>query len=811
MPDLPTGTVTFLFTDIEGSTRLLEELGADRYAEALGVHRRALREASRRHGGVEVDTQGDALFVAFPTADGALAAAAAAQAALAGPIRVRMGLHTGEPVATAEGYVGMDVHRGARIAAAGHGGQVLVSETTHAALADGTALRDLGEQRLKDLGAPIRIFQLGDDQFPPLKALYRSTLPVQPSPLVGRERELTEAGELLRGARLVTLTGPGGSGKTRLSLQLAAEAADDFPDGVYWVPLQALRDAHLVLPAVAQAVDVKGDPAEHIGARRLLLVLDNFEQVLEAAAGIADLLQRTPNSKVLCTSRELLRIEAEREYAVDPMPLEDAVRLFEERAAQREPVEAVHEICRRLDCLPLAVELAAARTNVLAPEQLLERLQQALPILTGGRRDAPERQRTLRAAIAWSHDLLEEDERLLFRRLGVFVGSFTLDAAEQVVEADLDTLGALVDKSLLRRWESGRFGMLDTIHEYARGQLEESGEADGMRERHAAFFAELAESAGLAADDVRPQRHDLVLADQNNIRAALDFLVETDALEAAMRLAVALENFWVTQNPPEGIRRIGALLERVDEVPPLLAARTLRVYGSSVQTVGHPDAVDAFERSLAAYRAAGDARGVAIIQHRLAVAAWAQGEREEARRLAEQSLAGHRECGFVKGELQPLGLLGHLEWEDGRPDRALELTQESVRLAHEIGFRWWEAGNLGTLAHYALKLGRFADGDRWAREALSVAWAIGDRMRTYLALARVASAAAAAGQWERAGRIWGATEAEAEREGVPWWSEAEADLVEVAGEPGDGFEESRAAGRALPFERVVDDVLAGVL
>jgi tetratricopeptide (TPR) repeat protein len=243
----------------------------------------------------------------------------------------------------------------------------------------------------------------------------------------------------------------------------------------------------------------------------------------------------------------------------------------------------------------------------------------------------------------------------------------------------------------------------------------------------------------------------------------------------------------------------------------LLAARTLRVYGSSVATVGDPDAVDAFERSLAAYRAAGDPQGEAIILHRLAVAAWAHGEREEARRLAEQSLAGHRESGFVKGELQPLGLLGHLEWEDGRPDRALELTQESVRLAHEIGFRWWEAGNLGTLAHYALKLGRFADGDRWAHEALSVAWGIGDRMRTFLALARVATAAAAAGQWERAGRIWGATEAEAEREGVPWWPEAEADLAEVVGEFGDGFEEAREAGRALPFERVVEDVLAGVL
>jgi predicted ATPase len=788
--------VTFLFTDVEGSTQLLDELGAERYSEELAEHRRTLRAAFAAHGGVEVDTQGDAFFVAFPSADGALAAAAEAQARLAGPIRVRIGLHTGEPVTTVEGYVGMDVHRGARIAAAGHGGQVLVSETTHAALKDGAPLRDLGEQRLKDLGAPIRIFQLGDGEFPPLKVLYRSTLPVQPSPLVGRERELT---------------GPGGSGKTRLALQLAAEAAEDFPDGVYWVPLQALRDADLVVPAVAQAIDAQGDPAQHVGARRLLLVLDNFEQVLDAAAGVAELLQRTPHLKLLCTSRELLRIDGEREYAVDPMPLDDAVRLFEERAAWHEPVVAVREICRRLDCLPLAVELAAARTNVLAPAQLLDRLQQALPILTGGRRDAPERQRTLRATIAWSHDLLGERERQLFRRFGVFVGSFTMEAAEQVAEADLDTLGALVDKSLLRRWESGRFGMLDTIHEFARDQLEASGEADGVRERHAAFFLELAESAGLAADDERPQRHDLVIADQSNIRAALDFLVETDALEAAMRLAVALENFWVTNNPEEGVRRIGALIERVEEVPPLLAARTLRVYGSSVQTIGRQDAVDAFERSLAAYRAIGDERGAAIILHRLAVAAWARGEREEARRLAEESLAGNRKCGFVKGELQPLGLLGHLDWEDGRPERALELIQESVRLAHTVGFRWWEAGNLNTLADYALKLRRFPDADRWAREALEIASAIGDRVRTLAALARIAAAAAAVGRADDAGRIWGAVEAEAERASIPGWSEREAEFADLIGEPGDGFEQAREAGRSLPFERVVEQTLRGAL
>jgi predicted ATPase len=807
---LPAGTVTFLFTDVEGSTRLLDELRAEPYAQALADHRRALRQAFARHGGVEVDTQGDAFFFAFADAAAAVSAAADALRALAsGPIRIRIGVHTGEPLVTGEGYVGIDVHRGARIAAAGHGGQVLVSETTRLALTDGAELRDLGEQRLKDLGAPIRLFQLGDEQFPPLKVLYRSTLPVQPSPLVGRERELDEAGALLSEHRLLTLTGPGGSGKTRLALQLAAEAADDFPDGVFWVPLQALQDPALVVPAVAQALSAQGDPAEHIGDKRLLLLLDNFEHLLAAAPAFSELLRRTPNLRLLCTSRELLRIEGEREYAVDPMPLDDAVRLFEERAAQREPLDAVREICRRLDCLPLAVELAAARTNVLAPDQLLERLQQALPLLTGGRRDAPERQRTLRAAIAWSHDLLDEAERQLFRRLAVFAGSITVEAAEQVAGADLDALGALVDKSLLRRWQSGRFGMLDTIHEYAREQLDAARETERLRERHAAFFLELAEAAGLSADTERPQRHDLVIADQSNIRAALDFYVETDAIELAMRLGVALENFWVTNNPEEGLRRMGALVERVGEVPPLLRARTLRVYASPAHFLGRPEALDAFERSLAEYRALGDERGAGIILHRLAVLAVQRGDLDQARALAEESLAGHRKTGFVKGELQPLGLLGNLEWEEGRPERALDLTQESVRLAEQIGFRWWAANGLGHLAYMAMKLGRPTDAYTWAREGLALSRTIGDRARTVYVLATLAAAAALGDRWEEAGRMWGAVEAEVAREPVRGWSEEEAELAEFLAGAGDAFEQAREAGRALPFDEVLDDVLGG--
>jgi predicted ATPase len=815
MPELPTGTVTFLFTDVEGSTRLLNELGADRYADALAEHRRLLREAFARHGGVEVDTQGDALFVAFGDAAAAVSAADEGRSALAhGPIRVRIGVHTGEPLLTAEGYVGIDVHRGARIAAAGHGGQVVVSETTQAALGDGAPLRDLGEQRLKDLGVPIRLFQLGDDDFPPLKVLYRSTLPVQPSPLVGRERELQEAASLLSDHRLLTFTGAGGSGKTRLALQVAAEAADDFPDGVFWVSLQALRDADLVIPALAQALDAQVDLAEHIGERRVLLLLDNFEQVLDAAAGVAELLQRTPYLKVLCTSREPLRIDGEHEYAVDPLPLDDAVRLFEERAAQREPLDAVREICRRLDCLPLAVELAAARTKLLPPAELLARLEQALPVLTGGRRDAPERQRTLRAAIAWSHDLLADDEQVLFRRLGVFAGSFDVNAAEEVCTADLDRLQSLLDKSLLRRWETGRLGMLETIREYALERLDESGEAEETRERHARYYLEVADAGGLAADWDGPQRHDLVLPEAGNFRAAIDWCTERGQVELGLSLAVALENFWVATDPHEGCRRFEALFAEAQDVPEGLRARALRGYASSTGPLAGTTDWEVTRRllseSLNLYRELGDERGVALLLHRLAVLATWDEDAPRARELVEQSLAGHRKVGFAKGELQALSLLGHIEWHEGRKEHAFELKQESARLAAHVGFRWWEANELGELAIWALEFGRPSETEALARESLAISRAIDYRVGSFWALTLIAAAAAVGGRWAQAGRLWGAAEAEVERAPIPTWMDEQESLAAyVLKDPGPEFGPQREAGRSLPFDEVIDELLAG--
>ena len=474
-PDLPTGTVTFLFTDVEGSTRLLHELGAEAYAEALAEHRRVIRGACASHGGVEVDTQGDAFFFAFPTAPGALAAASAFTAALStGPIRVRVGVHTGTPLLTDEGYVGSDVHRAARIAAAGHGGQVLVAAST-AALVD-VELRDLGEHRFKDLADPERVFQLESRDFAPLKSLFRTNLPVPANPLVGREQELDDVLGLLTGdgSRIVTLTGPGGVGKTRFSVAVAAEAAASFPDGVWFVPLANLRSPDLVLPTIASVLGVDGDLARHIGEDACLLVLDNLEQVIDASGEIATLVSSCPRLRLLITSREALRVGAEREYPIAPLSTSSSVELFRQRATGAVPgsevdVGTAAAICDRLDGLPLAIELAAVRTKALTPTQLLDRLSARLDLLKGGR-DADPRHATLRATIEWSFDLLSAKEQGLFERLGVFVGGCTLEAAETVCDADIDELQSLVEKSLVR-FSRERYWMLETIYAFASERL----------------------------------------------------------------------------------------------------------------------------------------------------------------------------------------------------------------------------------------------------------------------------------------------------------------------------------------------------
>jgi predicted ATPase/class 3 adenylate cyclase len=542
MTDLPSGTVTFLFTDIEGSTKLLHELGAEAYADALAAHRRLIREACAEHGGVEVDTQGDAFFFAFASALGALGAARDAQDRLAaGPIRSRMGVHTGAPLVTEEGYVGVDVHRAAWIAAAGHGGQVLISESTAACVEE--SLRPLGEHRLRDLLEPIRLFQLGEGEFPPVTALAGTSLPTQPTPFLGRERELAEVLALLGDSRirLLTLTGAGGSGKTRLALQAAAEAAPDYADSVFWVSLQSVRDSELVGATIAQSVGASDDLALHLSSKRALLLLDNFEQVLDAAEKLGDLITRLPNLKLLVTSREPLHLSAEHEYAVPPLSEREAVALFGERARAVRPDfvedQAVGEICRRLDCLPLALELAAARVKVLPTEELLQRLDRRLPLLTGGPRDAPQRQRTLRATIAWSYELLTADEQRVFANLAVFAGGCNLEAAEDVCETDLDTIAALVDKSLLRR-EGERYLLLETIGEYAVECLEERGGVEELRRRHAEYYLDLARSVeDLVRSPEAAAFLDRLERDHDNLRTAMAW-VSGEAPDRALRLAV---------------------------------------------------------------------------------------------------------------------------------------------------------------------------------------------------------------------------------------------------------------------------------
>jgi predicted ATPase len=571
-PDLPTGTVTFLFTDVEGSTNLLHSLGAQAYAEALAEHRRHIREACAQHEGVEVDTQGDAMFFAFPTGGDALAAARALTDALSpGSIRVRVGVHTGTPLLTDEGYVGEDVHRAARVAAAGHGGQVLVAESTASLVAAG--LKDLGAHRFKDLAAPERVFQLGEDDFPPLRSLYRSSLPVPANPLIGRKKELVDVVRLLtrEDARLVTVTGAGGVGKTRFAVAVAFEVSQVFPDGAWFVPLAPLREPELVLSTVADTIGADGDLGRHIGDDECVLLLDNVEQVIDAAPGLAALVGECPRLRVLVTSREPLRVAAEREYPLSPLPESPAVELFRQRANAVAPELEIDyavaaAICERLDRLPLAVELAAARARALTPVQILERLGRRLDLPKGGR-DVDPRQRTLRATIEWSYDLLEPDERGVFERLSVFAGGCTLDAAEDVADADLDAMQSLVEKSLLR-FSDGRYSMLETIREYAAERLD-LGAADAVARRHRAFMVALAEASAADLHTARETaRAEALAPDFANLRAAVAHALATHEPDDVGRILGAAYPFLVSYGLAEARAWADAALELRSQLSP---------------------------------------------------------------------------------------------------------------------------------------------------------------------------------------------------------------------------------------------------
>jgi predicted ATPase len=538
----PSGTITLVFSDIEGSTKLLESLGTAAYREALAEHRRIVREAYARYAGYEVDYEGDAFFYTFATADDAVSAVSEAMQGLEeGPIRIRVGIHTGSPELDPPKYVGMDVHTAARIMSAGHGGQVLVSETTRALVS--TQLTDLGSHRLKDLEEPLPLYQLGAGSFPPLKTISNTNLPTPASSFVGRERETEEVVSLLReGARILTLSGPGGTGKTRLAIEAAAELVTSFRNGVFWVALASLRDPALVTEQIGQVVGARNGLHAHIAGQELLLLIDNLEQVVDCASELSSLVDACPKLQLLCTSRELLRVRSEVEYQVPPLGEPEAVELFSERS-QLDADDTVAELCRRLDNLPLAVELAAARARMLSPAQILERLSHRLDLLKGGR-DSEARQQTLRTTIEWSYDLLTEEEQRLFRALSVFAGGFTLEAAEQVAEADLDTLQSLLDKSLVRRAE--RFWLLETIREFGIERLSESNEDEGARDRHMEWVLDLLRAEAPRWGDPAPQEKlDRVLAEEGNIRAALEEAIERRDANTALEVVGSIGRTWL--------------------------------------------------------------------------------------------------------------------------------------------------------------------------------------------------------------------------------------------------------------------------
>jgi predicted ATPase len=747
--ELPRGTVTFLFTDIEGSTRLLHELG-DRYAEALAGYRRILREVFRAHGGVEVDTQGDAFFYVFARAANGIAAAEAAQGALArGPIRVRMGLHTGEPQLTEEGYVGLDVHAGARVVACSHGGQVVLSKRTKELAGDGFAYQDLGEHRLKDLVQPVWLYQLGSESFPPLKSLSNTNLPTPASSFLGREPELEKAQELLKRTRLLTVSGPGGTGKTRFAIELASRQLEDFANGVFWVPLAPLREPALVLEQAAQLVGAKEGLASHIADKRMLLVFDNFEQVVDAAASLPELLRVCPNLRLLVTSRETLRVEGETEYALPPLAEDEGVALFCERA-QMQPSERIRELCLHLDGLPLAIELAAARAKVLSPEQLLTRLGHRLDLLRGGR-DAVSRHATLRATIAWSYELLTEEERRLFARLAVFAGGCTFEAAEEICGADVDTLQSLLDKSLLRR-TGERYWMLETIREYALEKLEESAGALNTLGRRTAHFLRFAEEANphLTTRD-QGVWFDRLEEEHDNLRAALVHARETGDGEVELRLAVAVAPLRLRR----GYLTEGRVsLEHALSVPgdPNLRASAFHQAGFIAVSQGLNDEAEAFLEE--GWRLARELDDSQLAASLLLTLAGVVSDRDEAKAeaLYEELLAfvvEHPDERFPNAFIN----LGDFALQRGDYEGAREYSEQSLRLLELGGDPWATALALSNLGMALLGLGR----DREARErfgdSLELYQSLRDDHGTASVLSTLAAAIAERGEIERATRL----------------------------------------------------------
>ena len=867
--ELPSGTVTLLFTDVEGSTQLLQRLG-DRYAAVLEEHRRLLRQAFETCHGCEVDTQGDAFFVAFGRAADAVVAATAAQRELAahpwpegGAVRVRMGLHTGEPTLTPGGYVGLDVHRAARLCAAGHGGQVLLSQTTRdlveQELPDGATLLDLGEHRLKDLPRPERVYQLVvadlPSAFPPLRTLDASpnNLPTQLTSFVGREREAAEAERLLGTTRLLTLTGAGGAGKTRLALKVAADLLEAYPDGVWLVELAALADPALVPQTVASALGLFEQPsrpliqtlADFLKPRTLLLVLDNCEHLVEACAALADgLLRACPQLRIMATSREALGIAGETAWRLPSLSLPDprhlpptesltqyeAVRLFIERALAAQPTfavtnqnaPAVAQLCHRLDGIPLAIELAAARVKALTVEQIAARLDDRFRLLTGGSRTALPRQQTLRAAIDWSYALLSEPERVLLRRLSVFAGGWTLEAAEAVCSGDgledfevLDLLCQLVDKSLVLADEQdgeARYGLLETVRQYAQDRLLEAGEAEIVRERHRDWFLELVEQAEPRLEG--PEQafwFERLETEHDNLRAALDWSQADPAgAEAGLRLAGPLWWFWVLRgHGREGRERLTALLARAPGST-LARAKALEGLGNLVFGQGdYDEARGLVEESLAVSRELGDQRSIAIALAQLGRVAAGWGDYAEATRVLEESRALFGELGTESGLPFPVAcILGDIARDQGDAGRARELYEQALVEARGRGDKHATAYVLRGLGYLLRARGDAEQAEGLFKESLALVWELKDQRCACLGIEGLARATAGQGRAERTTRLFGIAEALRELVGTRLLPTERAgyehDLAAVRAELGEeAFVEAWAEGLAMSVEQAI--------
>jgi predicted ATPase/class 3 adenylate cyclase/Tfp pilus assembly protein PilF len=782
---LPTGTVTLVVTDIEGSTRLLQALGP-RYDQALADHHRLIREALRHHNGREVLTAGDGFFLVFRNASDAVRFAVVAQQALlrhqwpAGlVVRVRMGMHTGEPLLAGGQYVGLSVHRAARIAAAGYGGQVLVSKVTKQVAESGlpadVALRDLGMHRLKDLHEWEHLFQVVHAglpaDFPRLRSIdtLPNNLPRKLTSFVGRERELAEIKDLIRASPLVTIVGIGGAGKTRLALQAAADLLPEFRDGAWVVDLAPVSDPKQVTQAVAAAVGVRESPGlslqagifDYLSERQLLLIVDGCEHVVASVAEfLQTLLTEAQKVHVLCTSRESLRISGERVWRIPSLPLPEArplpgletltrnaaVRLFSERAKAVAPeftlteenAALVAQICLRLDGIPLAIELAAARIAVLTVDQIASRLDDRFRLLAGGGRTALPRHQTLRATMDWSHDLLSEEERALLRRLSVFAGGWTLEAAEAICpngvvtgDAVLDGLAQLVDKSLVDPGGDieARYTMLETIRQYAQEKLVGAHEAAEVRARHRDWFLALAEEA---EPDLRGPRQKIRLdrleREWDNLQAALKWSVEGREPDAALRMVSALWRFWYLHGHlTMGGEWLSAALTMVT-TPSAARARILN--GTAVLAFAAGNYAPAMELAAQAAEMAqafGDSATTASARLLLSGAHLARGDHAQATTLVEDSLAAFRAAGDLWGEALALSVVGDVALDRGEYERALQVYGDSVALFRRVGDAWGVALSERGRGFAARLLGDYDQAVSVQTASLALARELGDR------------------------------------------------------------------------------------